>query len=432
MSATHAITGSHRQLSFRSAFATEAERKRENLSECPRIPSPYLEGSRLSLSLTCHALKHTSIVVEVVKAFTPFTCSQTLLVHPVSSSSPSVCLPGIFILKFADVRFTPRADTPQEESYAYTWTYDTREAFVEGARRVRNHEWGNEWTDYIPDGRPYLPGESKAGDDDESDITLWSYEMGHYYSVQAFYDREEQAYHALGSLQGRDIPRLLGTVSLETGDLEPLLSSIRGLALEYIDGQTLANFKLGESISTEQAERVSQATLQAVRCMRDCLIVHNDLALRNIMVRCLRPGSNNFDFNHPVIIDFGLSGIYSLEHDDYETLVDHLRTNVNDVRHMFYYADWHIQSLYLGAYQPDKLTGYARANRLIDRLDAETRARNFEEISAPEREVLLNAIDEDGVAHMHVYEPARWKLRKGVHGKDADMNWEPLRPSGTV
>lgn len=391
------------------------------------MPSPYLPGSQLSLSFSCGAVQ-TSVAVEIVKAFTPFTCSQTLLVHPVSSSSLSASLPDLFILKLVDIRFTPRVTTPEEEAHHYAWTLEARAAFVEGIRRVRSGEWANEWRHYIPEGRTYLPDKPDPGEDPESDFSLWTDEMGHYHIVQNSYSKEVQAYRVFQSLYGHEVPRLLATVSLATGDSEPLLSSVRGIALEYIDGQTLEHFKLGTNLSAEQAERVAQGTLRAVRRIRDCFITHYDLAMRNIMLRRLGPGSPDFDLEHPVIIDFGHTDHWVLGEDDYGDMVNSLKQNMSLARWVFNDAGWHEPSFYLGLYQPTEVIGYARANYFLDGFNVGLRAQYFEEIPEDERDAPRETIDEDG--HVCVYEPARWRVLEGVRGSDADVKWEPSRLCG--
>lgn len=246
--------------------------------------------------------------------------------------------------------------------------------------------------------------------------------MTHYYHAQASYERESQAYRALQSLRGLAIPRFYGCVSLVTGDPEPLLVSIPGFALEYIDGVTLNHFTLGANISAEQAERVVQGTLQVMRSMRDAFLLHNDLAFRNIMLR--RIGDDEYDFDRPVIIDFGESYLYKPDEEDDTKFIHDLRFALIRMRYTFEGESWHIPSPYLALYKPMPTCGYKIANARIEGMPSKWRGRFFEEIPEYDREPSREFVDEDD-GETYVYEPARWRWRAGVHSSDADRHWQP-------
>ncbi|VDC01080.1 unnamed protein product [Peniophora sp. CBMAI 1063] len=211
---------------------------------------------------------------------------------------------------------------------------------------------------------------------------------------------------------------------MNTDESEPLLSVVAGVAIEYIDGVTLEHFVLGETISAEQAERVTQGTLTSVRAMRDALVVHDDIFLRNVMLR-RTPGGLDYDYDHPVIIDFGISATYTpKEIMENPSSVGPLGSSVMRARKLFSRESWHIPSLYLSDYAPSPWYGYREANERIEGLSAEHRERFFEEIPENEREAPKDVVDDDD-GEVYVYVPARWRVREGARDAGVDLRWRP-------
>ncbi|KAG5718191.1 hypothetical protein E4T56_gene18864, partial [Termitomyces sp. T112] len=212
-----------------------------------KFPSDvYQPGHRLSLGLR----GGKAAEVEVIKAFTPFTCSAVLLVRT-RTSMHSLGLPDRFILKLADRRVSDVWNFQEEEDYQ---------------SNISKHGASFELSD-------------------EEDLLPWmkSFRAWQYYD--ALHAKEREAYGYLKEAQASGlIPRFFGTtkINMMTTAPHPSLSHINGLLLEYIPGPTMAKIRPGITITFEEAETISQRVLELGRQLRRFGVRHSDVHVRNI------------------------------------------------------------------------------------------------------------------------------------------------------
>ncbi|KAG6901038.1 hypothetical protein C0995_001678 [Termitomyces sp. Mi166 len=227
----------------------------------------YQPGHRLSLVLP----ENRSAEVEIVKAFTPFTNSATLLVDA-QTSGHSMGLPNHFILKLADRRVHDE------------WSFEVEE-------------------DYQSNISQYGPSfELTLGDDE--DMLPWMESFEVWESMNSSHLKERKAYCRLTEAQASGlIPRFFGAtkINMLTKAPHPSLSHIDGLLLEYIPGCRMAKMRPGITISLEEAEIISQRILELGRRLRRYGVCHSDVHVGNIIIRT--------EDNSPVLIDWGCASL---------------------------------------------------------------------------------------------------------------------------
>ncbi|EIM87876.1 uncharacterized protein STEHIDRAFT_155239 [Stereum hirsutum FP-91666 SS1] len=376
------------------------------------IACPYASGSRLLVQFTPEG-EHTSypLYFSVTKAFTPFTSCQVLLVE--TDMYPR--LPRRLVLKLVDPRFTEPGSEP-DLGRTTPWTPATHQSFITGLTHVRNGEWPNYWS-YLG---PITGDVTRPIPEDlhDSENGGWYREMEQWANILATYDKEVSAYRALSSLQGTRIPRLYGTCQYAPTDtslyMDPIMATVNGLALEYIDGVAMDKLEVGKSITLDAAERVSLAIIDTVRRVRNLRVIHGDIARRNILVR-------QDDPDHPVLIDFGSAGLKPSDRSDEDWV--HAVSGFGDIRSVRYVLeeyDWHIPSPRRGEVECcHSEVGYMYANRVVDNMKEGQREKYFDRVpDVPPDEI---RIGEDGKVHR--WEHLRWRLKNGARTRDEDFDW---------
>ncbi|KZP28087.1 hypothetical protein FIBSPDRAFT_817674 [Athelia psychrophila] len=239
------------------------------VSEC------YQSGASLRLHL---AGSPTTVELEVVQAFTPFTWSQVLLVK-LSIQSPTA-LPSPFILKTFDPRFIG------ERLKTSPWSSSGE------AKAVRSR---------ILEVDPNFRGSREPGYDDDSDdedfvkppmekvLEEWEEYWWQYSAKQ--HQNESSAYAALPFLQGNGIPRCYGSGTM---DLPGRAICPRALLLEYIQGSKT----LRDVHPSAVGDALVKSLITTVELMQE-RVMHDDMNPGNIL---FSPGDRP---TRAVLIDFG-------------------------------------------------------------------------------------------------------------------------------
>ncbi|KAK0421914.1 hypothetical protein EV421DRAFT_1914856 [Armillaria borealis] len=206
----------------------------------------YLPGTTLDLQFQAEGWNTFGpLAATVTKRFEPFTSTVVLLVQRHSDNAK-------VILKLADRRLGYRGGKGGPEGVAPNWF----ELICDDEN--------------LPD--------TKIWEDWMWEVSTWRYRV-------SIHNTELAAYR----LQGRYIPHLFGVVRFR-------------LVLEYISGVCIAKLKPDVDVSMREAERIFSQVMEALHAIEaeNCAL-HNDMHIRNVV---LRDGSRS-----PVIIDFGQADI---------------------------------------------------------------------------------------------------------------------------
>ena len=265
------------------------------------LPDYYRPGATLSLSLNPN---DDLLNVQVIRALTPFTMSQVILVERsgnIEKDNNSIShscrlLPKTFLAKIYDPRFFSHRRARSWRP-ARTWSAEAESKAAAARRQPRD-----------PDFTAWYHPES-------GDLPGW--EEWYFQSSERQYHSEVTSYEYLQVLQGSAIPRCYGTGSLQLSDRA---ISPHVLFLEFLpDAETLAlvNPKV-VSLS------VLQPLLDAADKFGPLGVVHTDLNPGNII---FSPG---YQPTRATIIDFGQAGVREEEDDESEwaEIVKHNRDSV--------------------------------------------------------------------------------------------------------
>ncbi|KAJ7698679.1 hypothetical protein B0H17DRAFT_1129712 [Mycena rosella] len=236
----------------------------------------YQPGSQISLNLRSCAddKSERNVQATVVKAFTPFTMSQVLLVDinpPIADGLPPA--KSSFVLKVYDPRFLQhrkgtKASAPHPWTLAAEITAARRRAFGAGT--------------FLPTWWP-----------DDADSAGW--EEYYHSNLQQLFTNELAAYTRLLPLQGRVIPHCYahGTLVLPG---KPVARPVvpRVLLLSYVPGPALRAVH-----PARVAPAVARALVDTVRAFGALGVIHDDLRPDNIL---LSPADEHA---HAFVIDFG-------------------------------------------------------------------------------------------------------------------------------
>ena len=345
----------------------------------------YLPGHRLSLGLP----GSKSTEVEIVKAFTPFTCSAVLLVDT-QTNVYNTGLPNRFILKLADRRVHDRWNLEHEEDYQSL---------------ISKHG-------------PSFELEEK----EEEDTLPWMELFRWWQRHESSHHKECAAYAHLQEAQVSGlVPRFFGTtkVDMMATASHPSLSHIKGLLLEYIPGRSMAKVRPGITITFEEAEVISQRVLELGRQLRRFGVCHSDVHVGNIILRA----NNNF----PVLIDWGLASLPAADASLSERWNDYsVRTDFHrDIRYLLrdgvYYEGpddhevhpritaggiWHRFRTPLADEERIRIAkdlGYHFSNVLVNDLSAEEKGLFFDEDTS-----------------VNIEHGLRWKVKEGVKTREWD------------
>ncbi|KAF7323154.1 hypothetical protein HMN09_00095700 [Mycena chlorophos] len=395
--------------------------------EDDHIDCPYLPGAVVQLNVSQASAPSTNLLkFRIIHAFTPFTLSAVVVAEPISPDSTSLSLPSRVVLKLFDPRHFPNRSWDLKEighpRYTSPWTHTFRAFFLDGLRRFRDRQLPNHWPIAVSATQPLVSQQSPDPYDETEDLRVWAIEMDFWSATTFAYKAEVAAYDALESLQGQNIPKLLGTATYVPdfdGMDDPVLNTVPCLILESIDGAPLHEFELVDSYSTSKttssgrleiskadAELASVAIIDAVRAIRDLGVTHHDLADRNILLR-------SSDRTKPVLIDFGHCDVSRGE-----------VYNPEQVRDMLRQMHWHLPSPWIAWYNsPHPLRGYRALNLHAEQQNQLYPGVHFERIPDAEREPDgAAAVDEDG--NTVVWEAPRWRYKAGLRTRDADLDWQ--------
>ena len=244
--------------------------------------NPFPGGSRLVVRLT----DETSLSLQIIKPFLPFTKSQVFLVRPEPARSG---IPSKLILKVYDPRYLEdRIPPPKSNLPSRLWTL---EAETEAAKYRQEITEGKRPDNFTVD---LLYGDERA------EPYLW--EEHFYRLLKESWESEADALSHLLPLQGTVIPKFYGSAIVippaNTRGIQPL-----AILMEYIQGTPLADIEVGK---VNLPPSIFRPLLDAVKRFRDLGVCHSDINAHNVIV------SSSSPFETPtraVLIDFGCAGV---------------------------------------------------------------------------------------------------------------------------
>ncbi|KAM6490134.1 hypothetical protein JOM56_014453 [Amanita muscaria] len=255
------------------------------------LPKYYQPGVSLTLNLEP---TNTPLSLRVLRAFTPFTMGQVILVEldPGKNSSAYLSLPQMFILKVFDPRFYSHR-LLEGSRPARPWTLEA-ETTAAAARKEQNR--GRD-PDFVPWPRP--------ANDDAPGWEEWYYQQ-----AEAQYHAEISAYDRLKILQVTTLVHCYGTGLLQ---LPQRAIVPHAILLEFIpDAKTL------DQVDPKVVSaNLIRSLLETAKEFGRLGVVHTDFHEGNIL---FSPGDQPV---RAVIIDFGHSGVREDENDEeWEDIVD--------------------------------------------------------------------------------------------------------------
>ncbi|KAJ7265913.1 hypothetical protein B0H12DRAFT_1100098 [Mycena haematopus] len=248
----------------------------------------YQPGAHISLNLrSCDGDETVrNVQAIVVKAFTPFTMSQVLLLD-ISPPVPDILPPNTsFILKVYDPRFLQhRRGTKSSAPHPWTLAAETTAA--------RRRAFGEVTSTSIPTWWP-----------DDSDTAGWE----EYYraNLELIFKNELAAYTRLSSLQGQSIPHCYAHGTLVLPSPSKRMVVPRVLLLSYVPGPCLRSVH-----PSRVTLPVARGLIDTVRAFGALGVIHDDLRLDNMLL------SPSDDHSSAFVIDFGNAQIRA-DHSDEE------------------------------------------------------------------------------------------------------------------
>ncbi|KAF8487937.1 hypothetical protein JB92DRAFT_3148402 [Gautieria morchelliformis] len=239
-------------------------------------------GYILSLSITWKGNDEPSkCTATVIKAFTPFTKSQVLLVHVHGAPQET---PPSMILKIYDPRFFDDERKKPFESSCIPdrpWSLENESAAAERRAAVTR---GEREDDYHED------------DYYEFDKVLW--EEYFYRAMHTSFQSEVEAYTRLEKLQGEGIARCYGFGVLHLSIKRPVSPHV--LLLEYISGESLASVD-----STRVSRLLARSLITTAHAFGVHGVIHGDIRPDHIVFSPEGPTP----LTRAVILDFGHSSL---------------------------------------------------------------------------------------------------------------------------
>jgi len=254
--------------------------------------NPFSTFSHLVLRLT----DGTSLSLQIIKPFLPFTKSQVFLVRP----EPARCgLRSELILKVFDPRYLDdRIPPPKSGLPSRLWTLEAETAAADYRQETAE---GKRPDDFTVD---LLYG------DEEAEPYLW--EEHFYRLLKESWESEADALSRLTSLQGTVIPKFYGSGNVvppaNTRGIQPL-----AILMEYIHGTPLADIEVGQ---VNLPPAIFRPLLDAVKRFRDLGVFHSDINDHNVLV------SPSEAPTRAVLIDFGCTGVRQDDESEEEWIRD--------------------------------------------------------------------------------------------------------------
>ncbi|KAJ7098331.1 hypothetical protein C8R44DRAFT_748177 [Mycena epipterygia] len=244
----------------------------------------YQPGAQISLNIRSCVDDKTerNVQATVVKAFTPFTMSQVLLVD-INPPIPDV-LPTAktsFILKVYDPRFLQhRKGTKSSAPHPWTLAAETTAA----RRRAFDTPLPTWWPD-------------------DSDAAGW--EEYYHSNLQQIFKNELAAYTRLFPLQGLSIPQCYahGTLVLPSPTKRMVIPRV--LLLSYVPGPNLRAVH-----PSRVAPPVARALVDTVRAFGAFGVIHDDLRPDNVLL------SPSDDPSRAFVLDFGNAQVRAGQSDE--------------------------------------------------------------------------------------------------------------------
>ena len=252
------------------------------------LDCPYREGSIIELMVTNSVSISTptssKIRARVVKLFQPVTISPVMLVEV-----EGVC--KTMVLKLFDRRCSPglRSHVPRD------WNEDVEDEYKSF---VESGEADGFQTDYGAHCRYGQPIWSAAQD-----------EKLLYDECQELYASEVKAYESLRCIQGKNIPKLFATVTLQydssSNNEYQHYFEAPGILMEYIQGINLMD--ICDHLDSSLWVNIVESAMSLVRRMGELNFINYDLHPSHVIVR--EVNDQNELHYEPVMIDFALSRI---------------------------------------------------------------------------------------------------------------------------
>jgi serine/threonine protein kinase len=229
-------------------------------------------GHSISLTLS----DDMECTATFIKAFTPFTQSQVLLVNV--HDCPGVVNP--VIIKIYDPRFMG-----YRKQFSFPWSLELEIAVAERRDAIIRGDREDDYNAY------------------QADINPVFFEEHLYRTANEAFRTERQAYERLHVFQGVSLPRCYasGIVHvLSPSENIPRPIKPHFLLLEYVEGPSLA------SVDPKLVSRsLARSLLYTVRAFGLKGVIHNDLHKGNIIFRSDASSTLHTPFSGVVIIDFG-------------------------------------------------------------------------------------------------------------------------------
>ncbi|KAF8515228.1 hypothetical protein BU17DRAFT_51939, partial [Hysterangium stoloniferum] len=380
---------------------------------------PYLPGCKLDIDF--YPVRNQAfsqpirLKVEISHPYTPFTNSQALKARVISShpeiniKQDSVLCLKLFDRRFVErtlIKWSPRSEMQLRQrvmKHLSKHGPTTSPFFVtRGILRSSSSEDGVYFhPDFCP---PTLWDHTRHAI--ISFRPLWEREVYLYGTMLYQAELEAAIYCQLDSLQGTRIPHLYGFVSVRlpegiVGD--DITSCVPGLAIEYIDGTTLDGLHIGQNVSEEEAEQISQRILTTFREIRKWRVMHCDVRRANILVR-------NSDLS-PFIIDFGSAYHKKSETEEEWAILAAGVHDIKDARDRLEMQGLHLPSPLVT--EPDASSnGFRVMNKQIESSSETWRKKYVEPLETP---VPSFEIRKDSCGREYEWEYPRWRIKEGVN-----------------
>ena len=241
--------------------------------------NPFSTVSHLVLRLT----DGTSLSLQIIKPFLPFTKSQVFLVRP---EPPGCGLPSELILKLFDPRYLDdRIPPPKSGLPSRLWTLEAETAAADYRQEIAEGK------------RPDDFSVNLLYEDEEAEPYLW--EEHFFRLLKESWESEADALSCLTSLQGTVIPKFYGSGNVvpraNARGIEPL-----AILMEYIHGTSLADIEVGK---VNLPPAIFRPLLDAVKRFGELGVFHADIKDHNVLV-CPSGAPTR-----AVLIDFGCAGV---------------------------------------------------------------------------------------------------------------------------